>query len=312
MHDAVRLLQASPIGPLLNDKYITDVTYNGEEIYYLSSLVGRQFHQLYSKNDALNLIRQIANLTNQLFTFQNPVLDVVFAHYRLSAVHPLIGRDKEDAAVSFALRIANLNKNLLVESGTITNELELVLRKVMAAKRSIVLSGQTGVGKTELQRYLIGLLEEHERLLVIDQGIELALTKTHHPHLDLTLWRYENRSGDSSLASLIKTSLRFNPDYIVVAEARGEEIIDIYNATLSGHPSIFTMHSQNEEVVFDRMLAMTNYELPVTRQDLTRAFPYIIHLSKRKEGDKIMRTIKCIVSYENNQDKGVYLYYEKV
>ena len=49
MHDAVRLLQASPIGPLLNDKYITDVTYNGEEIYYLSSLVGRQFHQLYSK-----------------------------------------------------------------------------------------------------------------------------------------------------------------------------------------------------------------------------------------------------------------------
>ena len=83
----------------------------------------------------------------------------------------------------FALRIANLNKNLLVESGTITNELELVLRKVMAAKRSIVLSGQTGVGKTELQRYLIGLLEEHERLLVIDQGIELALTKTHHPHL---------------------------------------------------------------------------------------------------------------------------------
>jgi len=308
MHEAEAALRASRLGLLLDDSNITDITYNGDKIFYVSSLEGRKYYQQWCKKEALNLIRQIANMTNQLFTYQNPILDVVFSCYRLSAIHPLIGRDTNDNAVSFALRIASTNKDLLVETQTVTDKITSILSHLLKTKRSIVISGQTGVGKTELQKYMLGLLADHTRVVVIDQGVELATTKLIYPFLDLTFWRYENKLNDSSLTNLIKTSLRFNPDYVVIAEARGEEIIDIYNATLSGHPSVFTIHSENETLIYERMLAMTSYKVPLKHEDLIRVFPYIIHLTKDKRGNKIIRKIKCIVTYEQDSHKATYLY----
>lgn len=308
MHEAERLLRAAPFASLLGDVNVTDITYNGEALYYVSSLTGRQYYKDYDKSEALNLIRQIANFTNQLFTYQNPVLDVVFARYRLSAVHPLIGRGKEDSAISFALRVANDNKHLLEEKGTITPHLSKLLKNLVTKGKSLVISGQTGVGKTEVQKYLIGLLKVNSRIVIIDQGIELALCKTLYPSLDITIWRFENRLKESELENLIKTSLRFNPDYIVVAEARGAEIIDIYNATLSGHPSIFTIHSENEHLIYERMVAMTSYKVPLTKQDFAQVFPYIIHLEKVYENDAIKRKVKSIVEFDRQRDTFNYLY----
>ena len=308
MHEAERMLISSPLGRLLLDKNITDITYNGESLFYLSSIEGRCYYALYHKNDALNLIRQIANVTNQLFTYQNPVLDVVFSHFRLSAVHPLIGRDREENAVSFAIRIANVNPTLLVDNQTITPEIEAILSRIIRTNKSIVISGQTGVGKTELQKYMIGLLDPHTRLVIIDQGIELALSKTLYPQLDITLWRYDERTVESQMTNLIRTSLRFNPDYIIIAEARGREIIDIYSATLSGHPSIFTMHSESEKQLYERMLAMTAYQVPLSENDFASVFPYVIHLDKKKVAGKIKRRIKTISHFEQESGKIVYIY----
>ncbi len=311
MHEAERLLQASPFGSLLMDSQVTDITYNGDTLFYVSSQRGRASWSSYAKADALNLIRQIANLTDQLFTYQNPILDVVFAHYRLSAVHPLISRDAEEGAPSFALRIANRNINLLRDMGTIDDHLETLLKQVLQQKKSIVISGQTGVGKTELQKFLLGLLEPHQRVVIIDQGVELVMSKTLYPHLDLTVWKYQLEKEETGLANLIKTSLRFNPDYIVIAEARGHEICDIYNATLSGHPSIFTMHSDSEDVIHKRMAAMSGYSPTLTKEEYVRVFPLVIHLTKVICDGMIKRKIKCIVDYGQQQGKGIYLYIDE-
>lgn len=308
MDDLTKLLLNSPIGPLLEDRTITDISYNGGHLYYLSSQNGRMKYHDFSAQDALNLVRQIANLTNQLFTYQNPILDVVFACYRFSAVHPLITREGEQGVVSFAIRVANQDKELLEKTGMIDEKIKSIIDQILLTKKSIVLSGLTGVGKTEVQKYIIGRLKLNSRIIIIDQGIELAITQLLYDHLDITMWRYDDRLSESSLTHLIKTSLRFNPDYLVIAEARGKEIIDIYNASLSGHASFFTMHSESVATIYHRMLAMGNYQSGVTIPDLVAAFPYVIQIEKKQMNNRIERKITKIVSFVNGYENPTYLY----
>lgn len=308
MDDLTKLLLSSPVGPLLEDRTVTDITYNGGQLYYLSSHNGRIKYGDFNAQEALNLVRQIANLTNQLFTYQNPILDVVFSCYRFSAVHPLITREREQGVVSFAIRVANQDKELLVRTGMIDEEIKRIIDTLLVTKKSIILSGLTGVGKTEVQKYIIGRLQTNARIIIIDQGIELAITQSLYPHLDITMWRYDDRLIESSLASLLKTSLRFNPDYLVIAEARGKEIIDIYNASLSGHASFFTMHSEGVTTIYQRMLAMGNYQSGITIHDLVKAFPYVIQMDKTVKNNAIVRKITKIVSFVNGYDNPTYLY----
>ncbi len=311
MHEVVELLKSSVFGALLLDSAVTDLSFNGTMIYYYSSLQGRRAYKQMDKVEALNLMRQIANLTNQLFTYQNPILDVVFDKYRLSAVHPLVGRNESEAVVTFALRVASSDKNLLVNKKTVNDEITSVFHSLLLKKQSIVIAGQTSVGKTEVQKYLLGLLAKDTRVLIIDQGIELAIVKSLHPHLDVTLWRYDNNSKENNLSSLIKVALRFNPDYLVIAEARGKEIIDIYNASLSGHPSIITLHSESEKLVYQRMLAMTDYSFGLSEQRLAALFPSIVFLTKTVTKSGIERKIRNITYYLENEARSIYLYNEK-
>lgn len=308
MHEITMILANRFFGSLLEDCSITDIFFNGTTIYYLSSQKGRVKYLDFDKIEALNLMRQIANLTNQLFTFQNPILDVVFDHYRLSAVHPLIGRNGEDNAVIFAIRIANTNKHLLIETGMINQKIKETLLAVISRHKSIAIIGLTGVGKTELQKYLIGLLSDFSRVIIIDQGVELAITQKLYPHLDITMWRYDNKLFESSLPNLIKTSLRFNPDFLVIAEARGHEILDIYNASLSGHPSFFTIHSDDVNTTYRRMLSMANYQEGLNEVDFALAFPFVIEVKKIVKEGKIIRKITNIVSFEQGIENPQYLY----
>lgn len=311
MNDVLNLLKSSKIASLLQNDNVTDISYNGTSIFYVSNIEGRKRYLDVHRDEVMNLLRQIANLTNQLFTYQNPILDVVFSSYRLSAVHPLIGREEHNGTPTFSLRVASRNKNLLEEKGMIDQSLKNVCAQLIATKKSIVISGQTSVGKTEMQKYLIGMLPIHSRVLIIDQGIELSILKSMHPSLDITIWRYDENNSQSSLSNLIKTALRFNPDYLVIAEARGNEILDIYNASLSGHPSIITMHSESEKLVYQRMMAMIGYQNRITKDDLMTIFPSVIQLTKEQVEDRIVRKVMSITSYEPKELKVKYLHYDE-
>lgn len=308
MHDLINLLKATPFARLLEEEGVTDISFNGSAVYYYSSAKGRMYFGPYHAGEALHLIRTIANLTNQLFTYQNPILDVVFDKYRLSAVHPLIGRSEDNTVTTFAIRIASDDKDLLIKKGVIDKTKASIIKSLVNRGQSILIAGQTSVGKTELQKYVIGTLRDNSRVLIIDQGTELAVLKKLYPRLDITLWNYDDKNADTSLESLIKAALRFNPDYLVIAEARGKEILDIYNAALSGHPSILTLHSESEKLVYQRLLSMMGFKQGLLEKQVKEAFPSIIYLSKKEVEGGIKRKIKAITYYDENNEKEIYLY----
>ena len=90
--------------PLLLDE-ITDITYNGKDIYYQTNDKGKLKSDIkVTTQEAFDFIRQIANMSEKLFCISSPTLDVSIRNYRINAVHSSIGRNSSEKVITFAIR----------------------------------------------------------------------------------------------------------------------------------------------------------------------------------------------------------------
>jgi len=241
---------------LIKEDSVTDISFNGKELFFLDNIKGRQKADISpTKVEALNFIRQIANISEKQFSFSEPLLDVSLGRYRINAVHSSITKVDDEKTVSFSLRIASIRNRILDDPSFMNNDEKEYLLKLLKNKESIVVAGSTGSGKTELQKYLLLSLEKYVRVIVIDniQELESLMNKE---DLDLTYWQVSPNMKERTFISLIKNALRCNPDWLVISEARGEEMNDVLQSVVSGHPIITTLHAETIEEVPSRMARM--------------------------------------------------------
>lgn len=305
-NEIIKIIETSFFSHLLKNEDITDIYFNGTSMFYLTTSKGRNYDKNYPKDQISQFVRQIANLTNKLFSYQNPYLDVSIGKYRLSAVHELLSKDEQGHAISFALRIANNDKDLLEKNNFFNLKTKKAIKQILLSNQSILIIGATGSGKTQLQKYLIGQLEPATRLVVIDNGLELVSLKSYYPSLDITMWEYDEIKDDRQISSLIKIALRFNIDYLIIAESRGRELTLMYEASLTGHPTILTLHASEVELIYDRMSSMVNYV--INKDQFSMTFPYVILLEKKIVKQHVIRKIKSICFFEHKLKKFTYLY----
>ena len=151
------LLSDCFIHELLENQYVTDISYNGSEIYYLDNQHGRCKYKCDITNEEIYaFLRQLSNLCDSSFSLSQPILDVSFLNYRLNAVYKNICRKKGEKVLTFCLRKFNLDKIMIDEQSSFTTKNILkFLRIVVKLKKSILIAGPTSSGKTELQKYLI-------------------------------------------------------------------------------------------------------------------------------------------------------------
>lgn len=292
-------LENSFLSPLLQSESVTDISYNGLDIYYEDNIYGRKKADIPVSRELVgDFLRQIANFSEKQFSYLNPVLDVSFSKYRLNATFLSVTRVCNKKSYSFSLRIASSGSILdSVQSFFGNNRSKKILLKALEERKSIVIAGETSSGKTELQKWLITKLKEATRVIVIDNVQELELSR--ETDLDLTSWLVDENNPNVSFASLIRNALRNNPDYLIVAESRGGEMLDALNAVMSGHPIITTIHAKDIESIPYRMgrLAMLSGEkllLEDTMSDIFHHFSYVVYLKKRVTDDEIFRYIDQI------------------
>ena len=104
----INYLEESFLSNLLTNQKITDISYNGEDIYYVDNDYGRVKSSIaVTRQEIKDFVRQIANLSEKQFSYQNPELDVSFGRYRFNALHQSICRKNNEESVCFALRIAS-------------------------------------------------------------------------------------------------------------------------------------------------------------------------------------------------------------
>jgi type IV secretion system protein VirB11 len=129
------------------------------------------------------------------------------------------------------------------------------LERAVQARLTILLCGATGSGKTTMSKTLISAIPEHERLITIEDTLELVISQPNHVRL---LYSKDNIGLSRVTAeSLLQASLRMKPDRILLQELRDDAAWTYINEVVSGHPgSITTIHGRNPEQAFKRLFAL--------------------------------------------------------
>jgi len=254
------LIGFGPIHVIMNDRMIEDTSVNGVNIpVYV-------WHRKYESmptnltiidEDALdNLIIKLTHLAQKHISTAFPILDAMLpGKDRLAATFK---REVSPKGGSFSIRrfreepfsIADL-----IELGTIDEKLAAYFWLLIENRMTISVIGGTGAGKTSTLNALASLVKPAMKMVTVEEIPELNL-----PHENwVQLVGRESyglgmmKTGEVTLFDLVKTSLRYRPDYIVVGEIRGEEAFVLFQALATGHGGLTTLHADSLDYAVKRL-----------------------------------------------------------
>ena len=310
---AIDFLNRSFISELLNKDDLTDISYNGSSFFYVTNTKGRQYSDIQVEfSEIKDFLRQIANMTEKQFSYLSPYLDVSIGPYRINAVHQSIARKNNEETLTFSIRKAGRKGLINDASDYLCPELILLFEVLLDENISLVIGGITGTGKTELQKYFVSKMKDNTRIIVIDNVLELSNIDTPH-NLDLNIWQVDEKNKEANIQSLVRNALRSNPDWLIVAESRGSEMIEVLNSAMTGHPIITTLHAFDVKSMpsrIGRMVLMNDKKMDFesVMQDIYYHFRFYIYLKKEfKKNGNVERYISDIVQL-NEDGKGYPIY----
>ncbi|MCH8815828.1 MAG: CpaF family protein [Chloroflexi bacterium] len=302
LDDAIGL---GPIQPLVDDPAISEVMVNNpEEVYferdgiiYLSALRFRDRDHI-----MLTIDRIIAPLGRRVDE-SSPYVDARLPDgSRVNIIiPPLVPRSPVVTIRKF--RPDRYNISGLVENGTLSEQVNEFLRICVQLRLNIVISGGTGTGKTTLLNALSAFIPERERILTIEDPVELNLEQRHVISCEA---RPPNIEGKNEVTQrdLVRNALRMRPDRIIVGEVRGPEAFDMMQAMNTGHEgSLTTVHANSPRDALARienMVLMSGYELPARaiREQMASAFHLVLQLSRFADGSRRVTSISEVVGME--------------
>lgn len=292
-----RLFGLGRLQRYLDDERITDIHVQGCDVVWLKHTDGsRQRGEPIADNDAelVDLLRTAAaraGRTERRFDSSQPELNLrlpdgsrLFAVMDVSARPSLtIRKHQFDLAYLGDLRTR----------GTLDKPLESFLRAAVRARRSIVIGGGIGCGKTTLMRALINEIPADERLVTIEDALELDVDRFDqlHPNVVTLEAREPNMEGHGgiTLEQLVRMGLRMDPDRVFVGEVRGSEVLPMLLAMSQGQDgSMCTVHANNARGVFRRlqmyaMLPPHRLAPPDTAMLIANAVDVVVHLDQRRD-----------------------------
>lgn len=181
----------------------------------------------------------------------------------------------------------------LVAMGTLDAALRELFQALMGAKKSCIICGGTGVGKTTLLRAMAADIAPCERLVTIEDSLELGLDRYPDLHPDVVALeaREPNLEGEGAvtLAELVRWALRMSPDRVIVGEARGEEVLALLNAMSQGTDgSMATLHASSSKGAFSKLAtyavqAPERLPLEATNLLVANAVSFVIYLAQDGE-----------------------------
>lgn len=272
MNDAIfSQLDFGPLNEFLMDDNVTDISYSNNGQVFLKTLnKGVYKVERPEVNNALmeKLAFQCSNVMGKTFNMAHPFLDAESTELRLNFVHESIATNGIAVLIRKTPAKIRLNREKLLREDYVTEDLLNFLIDCVHARCNIIVSGETGSGKTELVKYLASNTREDEKIISIEDTLELHLDRI-YPHRDIVAMKTNNIA---SYTDVLVTCMRQNPIWILLAEVRSAEaVLAIRNSISSGHHIMSTIHADKAASIPMRM-----YSLLESSQD-TEQFLSSVH-----------------------------------
>lgn len=287
-----RLHGLGRLQPLQDDPDIRDIHISGHDRVWVELRDGRKIRWSAIADSDSEMIELIATAARRLGRSErrwdnaHPELNMQLPNGdRLHALMAVSGRPvvtirRHDFTIS---RLPEL-----VDRGTVDPEMADFLRAAVQAKQNLIVAGGTGTGKTTMLRCLINEIPPEERLITIEDSLELGLEHFEdlHPDYESLEAREANTEGVGAftLAELVRAALRMDPQRVIVGEVRGAEVLPMLLAMSQGNDgSMCSIHADSSKGVFGRLAmyaAMTRERLApaVTNLLVAQAVDLVIHL----------------------------------
>lgn len=308
-------LDFGPFRSLLDNDDITDISYDNNGQIWIRSLTQGSLRvevEGATPDFVEKLAFQCSNVMGTTFNNAKPFLDAESAELRMNFVHESIATNGIALVIRKTPAKIRLEKEKLIEEDYFTPAIHDFLIKCVEGHCNIMVAGETGSGKTEFVKYLASHTKTNEKIITIEDTLELHLDKI-FPQRDIVAMKTNNVA---SYSDVLVTCMRQNPKWILLSEVRSAEAVSaVRNSISSGHNILSTIHADKASAIPYRLYSLMETDLDV-HQFLTTIYRYIqlgVHIKAfySKEYGKFHRELDEVSEFyvdDNNEPKSRIIY----
>ena len=290
-------LERECFGPLwkyVSNQDITDIDYNGTELW-LTNVYNERYkvnQQYVEEHITANFVEQfsqrIANVVSRQFNKRNPELEAETSELRVTVLHESVARSGRTISIRKTPPVIRLTAEKALAEEFCSKEVLALLMNCVESHMNLTFCGMPGVGKTECVKFFSQFIPANERVITIEDTLEIRYGKTNPGKDCVELKVSEDTFG---YAEAIKSSLRLNPKWIMLSEARSKEVKYLLESWSTGVRGMTTLHTDDVRNVPDRILNMLENRSDADRMenDIFQALDVGVLVQKRMNSDGIMR-----------------------
>ena len=243
--------------PLMHDPALEDISCNGEDlpVFIFHRTYGSlRTSVLFRKGELNQFVLKLAQKANKQISLSNPMVDAALPDgSRVQVTYSNVISTHGSSFTIRKFRTEPMTPLDLIKFGTYNSEILAFLWLVIEHRKSLIVAGGTASGKTSTLNAISLFIPLNSKIVSLEDTREIQLP---HKNWLATQTRELNTpgvQGDVDLFSLLKSSMRQRPEYIIVGEVRGREAQTLFQAMNTGHATLSTIHSGSVQEAINRL-----------------------------------------------------------
>lgn len=301
------------IQPLVDDQDITEIMINGKDEIIIEKF-GKEIKtdlRFNTVEELDEIAMKIVNASGMTLTSAKPYVDCRFPSMRINIASGLISGLGTVITIRKFAPVLRINRQTMIESTQASEDMVDLLEALVRGRINVLIVGPTGSGKTELMKYMVGYIPDHDRTLVLEDTAEMYLRNLYpNKHIVPMECRFtDDEETTVDFNVLLKNALRQNPSRIIVGESRGPEALSMLEILNTGHPGYTTIHANNAHDAVDRLIMMClragiKLDREIIGKWVTKVFDIVVF--QRKMDDGVRRIVELIELRDFVDDNVIY------